>query len=105
MSESTGIWELRQGETVIGRLTVYDEDVGWYSALFEPKPAFDPHRALFAEGAAIRTGEDAERWQAWNERVRQLGLQLVRLSDSASTADFLLYIDGRDADFRPRFNT
>lgn len=103
MSESAGIWELRQGETVIGRLTVYDEDMGWYSALFEPTPAFDPLRALFAEGAAIRTGEDADHWQSWNERVRQLGLQLVRLSDNASTADFLLYIDGRDADFRPRF--
>ena len=103
MSEAAETWELQQGETVIGRLTVYDEDMGWYSALFEPTPDFDPHRVLFAEGAAIRTGEDAERWQSWNERVRQLGLQLVRLSDNASTADFLLYIDGRDADFRPRF--
>lgn len=103
MSETAEIWELRQGETVIGRLTVYDEDMGWYSARFEPTPAFDPHRALFAEGAVIRTGEDADRWQAWHEHVRQLGLQLVRLSDSASTADFLLYIDGRDADFRPKF--
>lgn len=103
MSEEPEMWELWQGETVIGRLTVYDEDMGWYSARFEPTAAFDPLRALFSEGEQIRTGEDAERWQAWHERVRQLGLRLVRLSDSASTADFLLYIDGCDADFRPRF--
>lgn len=36
-------------------------------------------------------------------RVRQLGLQLVRLADNTGTSDFLLYIDGADADFRPTF--
>jgi hypothetical protein len=102
MSEEQEVWELRHGDTLIGRLTVYDQDMFWYSARFEPTPAFDPFRALFAEGAEIRTGEDAERWQSWNERVRQLGLQLVRLSDNASTSDFLLYIDGSNADFRPK---
>ncbi len=102
MSEEQPIWELRQGETIIGALTVYDEDMGWYSAHFEATPAFDRHRALFTEGTQVRVGEDAERWQDWHARVRQLELQLVRLADSASTGDFLLYIDGRDADFRPK---
>jgi hypothetical protein len=103
MSETPEIWELRQDEAVIGRLAVYDEDMGWYSARFEAAPAFDPLRALFTEGVQVRIGEDAERWQDWHARVRQLELQLVRLADSASTDDFLLYIDGRDADFRPKF--
>jgi hypothetical protein len=32
-------------------------------------------------------------------------LRLVRLGDQAVASEFILYIDGREADFRPRFVT
>ena len=105
MPHNTDIWELRHGETLIGTLTVTDDDMPWLSADFEPTPEFAPYRAIFNEGNSVRTADNADAWSAWNEKVRGLGLRLVRLSDQAVTSDFILYIDGHEAEFRPRFDS
>ncbi|MEO8607801.1 MAG: hypothetical protein ABI690_07975 [Chloroflexota bacterium] len=105
MTDDTDIWELRHGETLIGTLTVTDEDVTWFSATFEPTPEFAAYRPIFNEGSKIRTADNADAWAAWHEKVRGLGLRLVRLHNQTVTSDFILYIDGREADFRPRFDS
>jgi hypothetical protein len=103
MSEEQEIWELRRGDVLVGRLVIYDQDMFWYTARFEPTAEFAPYRPLFQEGAALREGDDPDRWAAWQEQVRGLGLMLVRLRDNVAASDFILYIDGAAADFRPRF--
>lgn len=98
-------WELRRGEILLGRLKVSgDQDMGWYTAYFESRQAFDPYRTLFEEGADIHANEDDEQWLAWQERVLQAELRLVRLLDNTSTTDFLMYVDGSKAKFCPCFN-
>lgn len=104
MSEEPEIWELRRGDVLVGRLAIYDQDMFWYTARFEPTAEFAAYRALFQEGAALREGDDPDRWAAWQEQVRGLGLTLVRLRDNAVTGEFILYIAGSAADFRPRFD-
>jgi hypothetical protein len=89
---------------LVGRLVIYDQDMFWYTARFEPTAEFTPYRALFQEGAALREGDDPDRWTAWQEQVRGLGLTLVRLYDNAVASESILYIDGSRADFRPRFD-
>jgi hypothetical protein len=105
MTDNTDIWQLRHGEALIGTLTIADEDLPWYSALFEPTPEYAAYRPIFEEGNRIRTADDADAFAAWQEKVRQLGLRLVRLHDQAVAGEFILYIDGSEADFRPRFDS
>ncbi len=103
MGNEAEVWDLRQGDKLVGRLQVYDIDPPWYSARFEPTADFAAYRPLFAAGSALRTGEDPDAWAAWLARVREVGLSLIRLADGATTSDFILYVDGSEADFRPRF--
>ena len=105
MSETQDRWELWQGETLIGTLTIFDQDMFWFSALFEPTAAFEPYRPTFDEGNRVRTADDADAWAAWHDKLNGLGLHLVRLRDQAVASEFILYIDGREAEFRPRFDT
>jgi hypothetical protein len=104
VSEAQVIWELRHDETLIGTLTVIDDDIYWLSAEFSPTPDYAAYRSFFVEGNTIRTADDADAWSAWHEKLRGLGLRLIRLNDQATTSDFILYIDGNQADFRPRFD-
>jgi hypothetical protein len=105
MDDDLDIWELRHDNTLIGTLTIADEDSPWYSALFDPTPEFAAYRSIFDEGSRLRTAEDPDAWNAWQTKMHGLGLRLVRIQDQAATGDFLLYIDGREADFRPRFDS
>src|SRR4030095_6764029 len=105
MTDNTDIWELRRGEILIGWLTVLDQDMTWYSADFEPTPEYETYRAIIELGSSIRNTDDAEAWNAWMESMRGLGLRLIRLRDQVILDDFLLYIDGDIADFRPRFDS
>ncbi len=103
--DTLDIWELRHGEVLIGTLTIVDQDMFWFSATFEPTPEYAVYRAIFEEGNRIRTADDPDSWTAWQKKVLGLGLRLVRLRDQAVASEFFLYIDGREADFRPRFDS
>jgi len=105
MTLNTDLWELRHGDELIGRLTIFDQDMFWYSALFDPMPEYAAYRPIFEEGNIIRTQDDADAFDAWYEKVRQLGLRLVRLRDQATADEFILYIDGNEAEFRPYFDS
>ncbi len=101
MSDETEIWELRQGNALIGTLHVTEQDVPWYNARFEPATDYAAYRPVFEEGNGVRSGDDPDAWTTWRKRVSDLGLRLVRLQDQAVTGEFILYIDGSTADFRP----
>ena len=104
MTDNTDIWEVRHGDTLIGTLTVTDDDMPWLSADFEATPEFALYRTIFNEGNSIRTADDADAWATWHDKLRGLGLRLIRLGDQAVASEFILYIDGHEAEFRPRFD-
>jgi hypothetical protein len=101
----TDTWELRHDHILIGKLTITDQDMFWYTATFEPTPSFAAYRAIFEEGNNLRVRDAGDAWTIWYEKVQSFGLRLVRLSDQASASEFILYIDGSDADFRPHFDS
>jgi hypothetical protein len=105
VTDNTDRWELRHGEALIGTLTIVDQDMFWYSALFDPTPEYAAYRPIFEEGNSIRTADDPDAWGAWQKKVFALGLRLVRLRDQAVAGEFILYIDGNEAEFRPRFDS
>ena len=92
------IWELRQNETLIGRLIVEDQDMFWYSCRFEPTPAFEPYRSLFAEGQELFDKDDE--FTRWYNQINNLGIKLMRPSDGTTAKEYLLYINDSKADFR-----
>ena len=101
MNDEAEIWELRHGDVLIGRLKVTEKDMPWYNAQFEPTPEYTPYTPVFAEGNSVRSGDDQAAWSKWRKQIQELGLQLIRLHDQAVASEFLLYIDGSTADFRP----
>jgi hypothetical protein len=105
MNDESEIWELRRGDISIGTLNVTDQDVSWYSAQFEPTLEFALYSSIFEEGNGVRSGDDEPAWSTWRKKVHELGLRLIRLHDQAVASEFILYIDGSTADFRPHFDS
>jgi hypothetical protein len=99
------IWELRHGDILIGTLYVTEQDLPWYNARFEPASAYAEYRPVFEEGTSVRSGDDPEVWSTWRKKVQDLGLRLIRLHDQAVASDYILYIEGSAADFRPYIDT
>jgi hypothetical protein len=97
-------WELRQGETLIGTLKVSDHDMFWFDAQFESTEAFEPYRALFAEGQSLTDEEQTDDWGLWLDKTNKLGMSLVRLRDAEIASEFILYINDDRAYFRPSFD-
>ncbi len=101
MSDTSEIWELRRGDVLVGTLTITDQDSPWYSARFERTEAYAPYDAVFVEGNDVRSGDDQAAWSQWRQQIQNLELRLVRLHEQAVASEFLLYIEGSEADFRP----
>jgi hypothetical protein len=104
MNDESEIWELRHGDILIGTLHVTEQDMPWYNAQFEPTSAYAEYRPVFEEGSSVRSGDDPDAWSAWRKKVSDLGLRLMRHHDQAVASEFILYIDGTTADFRPYFD-
>src|SRR5687767_5779009 len=105
MNDESEIWELRHGDILIGMLNVIDQDMSWFSAQFEPTPEYAPYNPIFDEGNNVRSGEDEVAWSMWRKKVHDLGLRLIQLDNQAVASEFILYIDGSSADFRPHFDS
>lgn len=104
MNDEPEIWELRHADVVIGKLTITDQDMFWFHSRFEATPEFEPYRDLFAESSHFAADVEDQVWDAWYEKIQNLGLHLIRLRDSAVASEFILYIDGDQSSFRPRFD-
>jgi hypothetical protein len=105
MNDAPETWELRHGDVLIGTLNVTEQDMPWYNAQFEPTSAYAAYRPVFEEGNNLRSGDDPDAWSTWRKKVDDLGLRLIRLDDQAVASEFILYIDGNTADFRPYFDS
>ncbi len=96
-------WELRQGETLIGKLEITDQDMFWFDARFEARAAFEPYRQLFAAGKDLAL-IDNPGWDEWARETHSLGMHLTRAYDQARASEFFLYINDDKASFRPNFD-
>ena len=97
------IWELRQGDVLIGTLDVYDQDMFNHTAHFMPTAAFEPYRGTFAEGSSIPP-EREDLWDQWAEKILSSGMKLIRLRDQKVASMFILYINDDIAGFRALFD-
>src|ERR1041385_2787987 len=103
MDDDSDLWELWQGEILIGKLDVTDQDMFWFTARFEPTAVFEPYRALFAEGQDLRLSDDPA-WGEWLRKTNNLGMHLTRVYNQARASEFILYINDDEASFRPSFD-
>jgi hypothetical protein len=94
------IWELRQGDLLIGSLTFEGQDMFWSDCSFRPAPAWEELRPLFeASRDAWRRGDTEAALQA-DEEMCAAGLVLVPSEGGSPITEFLLRIDGETARFR-----
>ena len=70
------VWELRQETTLLGLLTLKDQDMFWFFCDFAPTPEFEPYRALFAQEAAL-SDADLVRADHLYAQIGKLGLSLL----------------------------
>jgi hypothetical protein len=100
--------KLMRGDVQLGVLTLYDLDQPWFYCHFEPEPAFEQVRPLFAaeqellnddSGTDFDEDADEDAWVRAYQDIQRLGLLLI--PDVGEVIDdFLLHIDGTEAWFR-----
>jgi hypothetical protein len=97
-------WELREGEQLIGTITITDQDFPWLSGSFAPEPGFARWEPVFvAEEALLKevSVEDSEEgWERWERLYDPIRKTLTLVSPSGPVAEFLLHIEGDAAWFR-----
>ncbi|MET9731160.1 hypothetical protein ABZZ79_10990 [Streptomyces sp. NPDC006458] len=94
------VWRVLRGTELVGDIVIDDADFPWLSGRFEPGPAYDGVRELFARELALVSVEgdlDVEAWEAAYDEI----LRLVSLeSPRGPVPAFLLHIEGDAAWFR-----
>lgn len=97
-------WELREGSSVLGVITVDDLDFPWLSGSFAAAPGFARWAPVFAESsrmldelADVDDPAGWEHWEAWYDRI---STALTLVAPAGPVAEFLLHIDGARASFR-----
>lgn len=101
MAEKCG-WRLRQGDRLIGTLTLEGVDMFWTDCHFEPAPAWDDLRPLFAVLRDAWVRGDGEAARAADEAIRAEGLILVPDDGGDPITDFLIRINGETGTARFR---
>ncbi|MFH8789126.1 hypothetical protein [Streptomyces roseoverticillatus] len=93
-------WQLRQGDRLVGTLTLAEIDMFWSDCRFDPAPGWEGLRPLFAalRDAWVRGDEDAA--LAADEAIHAEGLILVPDGGGDPITDFLIRINGETARFR-----
>jgi hypothetical protein len=93
-------WQLRQGKRVIGTLTLEGIDMFWSDCRFEPAPAWEELRPLFAASRDAWRRGDEDAALAADEAIYAKELVLVPGDGGALITEFLIRIEGEVARFR-----
>ena len=98
---SDRIYELREGDVLVGRLHEYSLDFPWVLCKFEPTAEFGDLKELFAEEMSLLKAENwHESQQVYFEIERRV--KLIYPEDPSMIESFVLHIDGNEAWFRYR---
>ncbi|MER6298943.1 hypothetical protein ABT247_05125 [Kitasatospora sp. NPDC001539] len=93
-------WQLRQGDRLIGMLTLDKVDMFWSDCHFEPAAAWEDLRPLFAASRDAWERGDQDAALAADEMIYAQGLVLDPAGGGAPITDFLIRINGETARFR-----
>ncbi|MEU5690139.1 hypothetical protein DEJ48_39210 [Streptomyces venezuelae] len=97
MTQDDATWHVVRKGTLIGTITVTENDFLWLRGRFIAEPVFAEVKPWFDEVLAILESEDFARFDAAYDRIPQ---ELALVSPSGPVADFLLHIEGDEAWFR-----
>lgn len=93
-------WELRNGKTVLGTLSLVDIDQPWFRCQFSPGAGWDQVRALFeAQAEAVDAGDQTRMMDAIGA-VRSLPLQLHPQEGDETITPVMIQVRGGRANFR-----
>ncbi|MBD2828088.1 hypothetical protein [Streptomyces californicus] len=93
-------WQLRQGERLVGTLTLEEADMFWSDCHFAPGPAWEAVRPLFAAARDAWSRGEEEAAVAADEAIHAEELALVPADGGEPITDFLIRIAGETARFR-----
>lgn len=97
-------WELREGDSAVGVITVDEQDFPWLSGRFAAGAGFARWAAVFAESSRLLDEladvDDPAGWARWEALYDRISSALTLVAPSTPVADFLLHIDGSHASFR-----
>lgn len=91
------VWQLRQGEAVVGEILIEEGDFPWLSGRFVPAAGFAKVKPLFERELAL---PEEEEWDEWDSVVGEINEKLQLVAPAGPVAEFLLYIDDERAWFR-----
>ncbi|MER7845865.1 hypothetical protein ABTZ03_18165 [Kitasatospora sp. NPDC096077] len=85
---------LKQGDTVLGTITIDDLDMPWWHGHFRPTPAFEPIRPFFdATRRAFKAADDRTIGAALGA-IKSLALVIEPEDGTEPITAFLLHIEG-----------
>ncbi|WP_435652290.1 hypothetical protein [Kitasatospora purpeofusca] len=93
-------WQLKQGDRLVGTLILEEIDMSWSDCRFEPAPAWEDLRPLFAVSRDAWVRGDQKAARAADEAIRTAGLVLVPSGGGDPITDLLIRINGETARFR-----
>ncbi|WP_328974245.1 hypothetical protein [Streptomyces canus] len=93
-------WELKNGETALGTLSLIEIDQPWFWCQFSPAEGWDEVRDLFAAQAAAVDGGDQNRMIEAIGAIRNLPLQLHPREDDEVITPDMIQVRGDKASFR-----
>jgi hypothetical protein len=97
-------WELREGASVLGVITIDEQDFPWLSGRFAAEPGFARWAAVFAESSRLLDEladvDDPAGWARWEALYDRISSALTLVAPSEPVSDFLLHVDGSEASFR-----
>ncbi len=86
-------WILKRGFIVLGHLIYEDTSQPFFYFKFHPEPAYCSVQQLFSEEVRLMD-QSEEEWIEAGEKIYQLGLTLVSMTEQTEVDDFLIHIDG-----------
>ncbi len=93
-------WELKQGDRLVGTITLEGTDMFWHQGSFEPGPAWPEFAPLFdALNDATDRGDDEALHDA-DEAIDAAGFVLVPPGDGPAVTEFLVSIEDDAASVR-----
>lgn len=84
---------LRQGDTLLGTLTVDDGDMPWWYGGFRPTADFEPYRPIFAAWSKAVSDRDEAAMDTAYQAIKALDLVITRTDDTEPITQFILHID------------
>ena len=91
---------LKRGDTILGKLTLYEVNQPWFNCKFEPTESFAEVKHLFDKRLNMMDTADAEEWEEADIQFDAMNLRLVYESSGEEIDELLLNIKDDEAWFR-----